>query len=116
MAEKAQDIETPQPVIHVAPAPHLPGGLKTRWMMLDVLIGLLPVTGMAVYVFGWYALFQVSVCVASCVVAEAVFADWRRLGDYSAAVTGLILGLSLPWSAPWYVGVVAGSNQKLSLP
>ena len=46
----------------------------------------------------------------SCLAAEAVFMSWRgrrpTLGDGSAAVTGVILGLSLPASAPWYVGVV----------
>ena len=28
------------------------------------------------------------------------------MGDYSAVITGVILGLSLPAAAPWYVGVI----------
>ena len=94
-------VETP--VLHVAPSPHLAGGAPhtTRWMMLDVLIALVPVVAMAVYVFHWYAVLQVAICIASCLVAEALFTAWRgrkqSLGDCSAAVTGVILGLSLPW-------------------
>jgi len=80
-------------------------------MMSDVLLGIAPVVGMAVVVFRWYAVLQVSICVAACLVAESLFAYWRGrrapLADLSAVVTGAILGLSLPWSAPWYVGVVA---------
>ena len=103
-------ISTPE--LHVAPGPHLSSqSSTTRRMMLDVLLGLLPVMGMAVAVFRWYAVLQISLCVAGCLVAEALFAFWRGrrapMADLSAAVTGVILGLSLPWSAPWYVGVVA---------
>jgi electron transport complex protein RnfD len=49
--------------------------------------------------------------VAGCLIAEWLFALWRGrrapIADLSTAVTGVILGLSLPWSAPWYVGLVA---------
>jgi len=80
-------------------------------MMVDVLLGLAPVMGMALVVFRWYAVVQICMCVAGCLVAESLFAYWRGrrapLSDLSAVVTGSILGLSLPWSAPWYVGVVA---------
>lgn len=103
--------EPPTPTVVVAPAPHVAGmALTTRRMMLDVLIALAPVTAMALYVFGGYAALQVCVCVLTCVAAEGVFTAVRRrpltLDDLSAVVTGVILGLSLPWSAPWYVGVI----------
>jgi electron transport complex protein RnfD len=82
-------------------------------MMIDVLIGLAPVMGMAVVVFRWYAVVQVGLCVLSCLAAETAF-TWMRgrrapIGDGSAAVTGVILGLSLPWSAPWYVAVIGSA-------
>jgi electron transport complex protein RnfD len=81
-------------------------------MMADVLLALAPVMAVALYVFRWHALLQVAVCIASCLGAEALFSLWRGrrapLDDLTAAVTGAILGLSLPWSAPIYVGV-AGS-------
>ena len=100
------------PRLHVAPGPHLSNSaFTTRRMMIDVLIGLAPVLIASVVVFRWYAILQVGICVASCLVAEWLFALWRGrrapLADMSTAVTGVILGLSLPWSAPWYVGAVA---------
>ncbi|MBN2474434.1 MAG: RnfABCDGE type electron transport complex subunit D [Pirellulales bacterium] len=101
----------PAVAIRVAPSPHLcDAHLTTRGMMIDVLVGLAPVLVMAVLVFHWYAVVQVGLCVLSCLVAEVVFTRIRRkpipIGDYSAAVTGVILGLSLPWGAPWYIGVL----------
>ena len=103
----------PPPLVHVAPAPHLAQrALTTRRMMIYVLVGLAPVIAMALYVFRWYALKQLGICVASCVAAEIIFTAMRRrpvsVGNFSAAVTGVILGLSIPGVAPWYVGVVGG--------
>jgi electron transport complex protein RnfD len=100
------------PRLHVAPGPHLSNSaFTTRRMMTDVLIGLAPVVAMSLVVFHWFAVLQISICVAGSLVAEWLFALWRGrrapLADLSAVVTGVILGLSLPWSAPWYVGVVA---------
>ncbi len=102
------------PVTRVAPSPHLSDtSLTTRRMMIDVLIGLVPVIVAALVVFRWYAVVQVGLCVLSCLAAEAVFTWMRRkpapIGDYSAAVTGVILGLSLPWRAPWYVAVIGSA-------
>ena len=97
--------------LSVVASPHLAdGSLTTRRMMLAVLIALVPIMGVALYVFGIYAARQVCVCVLSCVAAEGIFTAIRRrkitLDDFSAVVTGVILALSLPWSAPWYVGVL----------
>lgn len=100
------------PAIHVAPSPHLSStSTSTKQMMLDVLIALAPVVGMAIYVFQMYAVRQLAICVSTCLVAEALFTRMRgkdlSLGDFSAAVTGVILALSLPGTAPWFVGVIA---------
>jgi electron transport complex protein RnfD len=79
--------------------------------MLDVVIGLVPVVLMALYVFRMYAVKQLAICVVSCLVAEALFTKMRGralpLKDCSALVTGIILALSLPGPAPWYVGFIA---------
>jgi electron transport complex protein RnfD len=100
------------PVIHVSPSPHLSNqALTTQRIMLDVVIGLLPVVLMALYVFRLYAVKQLAICVVSCLAAEALFTKMRGrslpLKDCSALVTGVILALSLPGPAPWYVGVIA---------
>jgi len=108
-AEAGSSVESP--VINVAPSPHLSNtSATTRIMMRDVLIGLAPVVAMAIYMFRIYAVKQLLICVAASMAAEALFTRMRGRGltlwDYSAAVTGVILALSLPATAPWYIGVI----------
>ncbi len=98
--------------IHVAPSPHLSDPtFTTRRMMTDVLIALLPLMVMSVYVFRMFAVIQLAICVVACLAAEFVFVKMRSkpvtLNDFSAVVTGVIIALSLPGTAPWYVGVLA---------
>ena len=99
------------PRLMVAPSPHVFNtSLTTRGMMIDVLIALVPVTGLSVYLFGWRAVLVLAVCVASCLAAEELFTRFRgrraSLADCSAAVTGVILALSLPPTVPWWVAMI----------
>jgi len=101
------------PVIHVAPSPHSFGtSLTTRRMMLDVLLATVPLVAWAIIQFGAGALLQLVVCVGGCVLAEAGFTAMRgrcplaAVKDLSAVVTGVILAMSLPCTAPWYVGFI----------
>ena len=100
------------PRLQVAPSSHLAAQKHTQGMMIDVLIALTPVTGVAIYLFHWYAVKQILICVCASLITEAVLVRMRKqaftLADCSAGVTGLILGLSLPAAAPWYAGVIAG--------
>jgi H+/Na+-translocating ferredoxin:NAD+ oxidoreductase subunit D len=102
------------PVIHVAPSPHVFNmGMTTHAMMRDVLIALAPVVVAAIVIFKWFAVKQLLVCVITCLAAEMIFTRMRSkpvsVTDFSALVTGVILGLSLPATAPWYVGVIGGA-------
>ena len=104
--------EPTAPLIHVAPSPHLAQTANsTRRMMMDVLIALAPVVAMSMFIFRGYAVFQLAVCVGGCLLAELVFVGMRgrsvTLSDCSAIVTGVILAMSLPGTAPWYVGAIA---------
>ena len=99
------------PSPQVAPSPHLSESwYHTRGMMIDVLVGLVPVLLMAVFVFRWHAVVQVGLCTLVCVATEALFCRIMKkpsaIGDYSAAITGVILGLSLPCGSPWYIGLI----------
>jgi electron transport complex protein RnfD len=100
------------PVIHVAPSPHIRDtGTHTQKMMIDVLIALSPAIIMSIYLFQAYAVKQLFICIVSCLAAEFLFVRMRgksiTLNDCSAVVTGIILALSLPGSAPWFVGFIA---------
>ncbi len=81
--------------------------------MLNVLLALLPSAAAGVWYFGTRALMLLCVSTASAVVAEYL---WQKLGrhpvrvgDLSAAVTGLILGLILPPTATWWMAVVGSA-------
>jgi electron transport complex protein RnfD len=113
-ADKPASVAEPQaPELRVAPSPHAyDTALTTRGMMLQVIIALIPVTMVAIYFFQWRAVLVLAVTTASCLIAEEAFMRLRgqqaKLGDFSAGVTGLILGLSLPATCPWWVAMIAG--------
>lgn len=98
--------------IHVAPSPHIRNASSTTQnMMSDVVLALCPIVLMSVYLFRFYAVKQLFICVLTCLVSEFIFVRMRgktaTLKDCSAVVTGIILALSLPGSAPWFVGALA---------
>ena len=98
-------------MVHVAPSPHVfSTEMTTRGMMRDVLIALAPVVIAAVYYFQMLAVKQLLICVSACLASEVLFTRMRShplsIGDLSSVVTGIILGLSLPATAPWYVGCI----------
>ncbi len=86
----------------VSTSPHLHSGARTQRIMLDVLIALAPAAIAAVVLFGWPALVIIAVSVISAVSSEFVFnlivKKKQTIGDLSAAVTGLLLALTLPVS------------------
>ncbi len=100
--------------IHVAPGPHVHSSAQTTWrMMADVLLALVPVIVTASVFFGPRVWLHLGVCSASAFSAEALFAAMRRkafaIRDASPLVTGWILALSLPVTAPWYVGLLGSA-------
>lgn len=80
--------------------------------MLDVIVALLPALGMAVYLFGIRVLALTAVSVITCVVSEYVYRRLRKLPDstqdLSACVTGLLLAMTLPVTAPYWAPVLGG--------
>lgn len=84
----------------VSPSPHLHAKTTTTGIMRDVIIALMPTVIAGCVIFGWMALLTVGVCVAFCVLSEFLFnlicKRKQTIGDLSAIVTGLLLGLSLP--------------------
>ena len=86
--------------LHISSTPHIhQKGSSTRNIMLDVVIAMLPATVAGIIIFGLQALWVVLTCVASAVAAEALFnlcaGKKQTVGDCSAIVTGLLLGLNL---------------------
>lgn len=99
-------------LMKVSSNPHVRSKTTTSSIMLAVVIALLPAAGFGIYNFGLDALILILVTVASTVLTEYLFEKICKkkvtIGDYSAVVTGLLLALNLPSSAPWWIGVVGG--------
>lgn len=99
-------------LMKVSSNPHVRSKTTTSSIMLSVVIALLPAAGFGIYNFGLDALILILVTVASTVLTEFIFEKICKkkitIGDYSAVVTGLLLALNLPASAPWWIGVVGG--------
>lgn len=100
-------------MMRVSSNPHIRSKVSTDKIMLMVVIALLPATGFGIYNFGIRALFHVLITIASCVISELVFELIVKkkitVGDMSAVVTGLLLALNLPVSAPLWIGIVGGA-------
>ena len=87
----------------VSSSPHIHAKTSTVSIMRDVLIALSPAAIASVVLFGLRALAILAVCVGFAVASEFVFnlltKKEQTVSDLSAAVTGLILALSLPSTA-----------------
>ena len=79
--------------------------------MREVIYALLPACGVGIYFFGLPALVVLLLCTGGCVATEALCrkaagAAADDLADGSAALTGILLALNLPPSAPWWLALL----------
>ena len=94
-------------------SPHARRARSTSSVMLWVMIAALPGLLAQTVFFGWGNLINIIWCVALAVSAEAMILRLRNrpvlffIRDNTAAVTGLLLGLSLPPLVPFWVSAVA---------
>lgn len=99
-------------LMKVSSNPHVRSKVTTSSIMLAVVVALLPAAGFGIYNFGLDALILIIVTVAATVFTEYAYEKLMgkkvTIGDYSAVVTGLLLALNLPSSAPWWIGAVGG--------
>ncbi len=107
----------------VSPSPHIHSKVRTKNLMLDVVIALLPAVIVSVVFYGLGELLVLAVSVLSCILIEYLITRYllkkpSTIGDFSAAVTGILLALNLPSTTPWWVvfigAVVAIGVAKMS--
>ena len=96
--------------LHLSISPHIRTGRTTQNIMLDVIIALLPTLIAGCIIFGLRALAVVAVTTAFAVLSEWVFnriaKKKQTIGDLSADVTGLLIGLNLPANAPLWQAAI----------
>jgi electron transport complex protein RnfD len=98
--------------LHISTSPHITRGISTEIIMQNVVWALLPVAFLAVYAFGLSALMVLVTSVASCVFTEHYLCKFSKkestISDWSAVITGLLLGLTLPPSFPLWMTFCGG--------
>ena len=91
-------------MLNVSSNPHVRDKMTTSRIMQLVLIALLPASLFGVWNFGLRALAVILVTVASSVFFEWLYNKLMHkettIGDFSAAVTGLLLALNMPAGIP----------------
>lgn len=96
----------------VSSSPHNRVQRKTANVMQAVALACIPGILAQVWYFGFGVLIQILIAVLTCLAAEALCVRKRNrvvtpvIKDYSALLTGLLLGISLPPLAPWWIAVI----------
>lgn len=98
--------------LFVSSSPHFNFKCSTQMIMGTVLIALLPEIIMGIVLFGLAALIRILVSVASCVLFEFLFQKVTKqkivIANLSACVTGVMMALVCPPTAPVWI-FVAGA-------
>jgi Na+-translocating ferredoxin:NAD+ oxidoreductase subunit D len=98
-----------EPRLELTAAPHLKAPDSTARIMWTVVVTLLPIVAAAVYFFGPRALAVIAAAVVGAVATERLVGPGGALRDGSAAITGLLLGLTLPSGLPLWMAVLGGA-------
>ena len=98
--------------LNISTSPHLTQGMSTEVIMQNVVWALIPVAGFAVVSFGLNALLVLTTAVTSCVLTEHLLCRYSgkesTVSDWSAVITGLLLGLTLPPIFPLWMTFCGG--------
>ncbi|QUG75560.1 electron transport complex subunit RsxD [Erwinia sp. E602] len=96
----------------IASSPYTHNRRSTGTIMMLVLLAAVPGIAAQWWYFGWGNLIQVAIAAAAGIGAEAAILRLRKLPlvpvlkDNSALLTALLLGISIPSLAPWWMAVI----------
>lgn len=97
-------------LLKVTSSPHIRHEDTTRGIMTDVIIALCPAAIYGCILFGLKALLVLITTIATAVVAEAVWNialhKEQTIGDFSAVLTGLLLGMNLSSETPLWIAAI----------
>ena len=99
--------------LNLSSGPHIRDRWTTPFIMMVVLLSLVPAAAVGVAVHGLHALWVILASIASAVLFEALFCLLTKrplsVWDGSAAVTGMLLALSLSPSTPILLPVIGSA-------
>ena len=97
----------------VSGTPHVRSKESIQSIMRDVIIALVPATAAGIYYFGLRALILIVAAIISAGFFEWLYEKITKkpvtINDLSAVVTGLLLAMNLPASAPVWVAIVGSA-------
>ncbi len=100
-------------LLNVSASPHIRAKQDTSFLMKMVIAALIPAALCGVVVFGPRALMVLALSIISSVCFEALMDRLLHkpssIQDCSAVVTGLLLGMNLPASVPWWLPILGSA-------
>ncbi|MGE5732560.1 MAG: RnfABCDGE type electron transport complex subunit D [Gemmatimonas sp.] len=90
----------------VTASPHIRGPASTPVIMWNVVGSLVPIILAATYFFGPSALLVIGASTMGAVLTERLLGKGTSIGDGSAAITGILLGLTLPAGMPMWMAAL----------
>ena len=96
--------------LKMSSSPHIRSSITTNKIMLYVVIAMLPACAFGVWNFGMPALIMLISTTVSAVLTEYIYEKLMHkpitIGDLSAVVTGMLVGMNMPSTAPWWMGAL----------
>ena len=96
--------------LKMSSSPHIRSSITTNKIMLYVVIAMLPACAFGVWNFGMPALIMLISTTVSAVLTEYRYEKLMHkpitIGDLSAVVTGMLVGMNMPSTAPWWMGAL----------
>ncbi len=103
-------VEAKKEQLIVSVSPHIRDEETVSRIMWSVNFALFPALVASFYYFGPRAIFVTALCIVTSVLSEYVFQRALKkkitISDGSAFLTGLLLGMNLPPSLPFYIPIV----------
>ena len=100
-------------LLNVSASPHIRAKADSSYLMKMVVAALTPAAVFGVINFGPRALMILALSIASACIFEALMDKIMHrppsLRDFSAVVTGLLLGMNLPASVPWWMPILGSA-------
>jgi electron transport complex protein RnfD len=98
--------------LNINTSPHITKGISTDVIMQNVIWAMLPLVMFATYAFGISALLVILATTAAAVLTEHFLCKISKkdttIKDWSAIITGILLGLTLPPAFPLWMAFLGG--------